>query len=53
MSYLVLNSNKIFEHGIAYMKKFFDYLYIDEVQDFRKNDWKLLEKIIIFFSERR
>ncbi len=46
MSDLVVKNKEIFLHGISYMKKFFDYFYIDEVQDFRESDWKLLEMII-------
>lgn len=32
--------------GIEYLSRFYDHIYIDEVQDFRENDWKLLVKII-------
>lgn len=39
-------TESIIRLGIEYLNKFFDEIYIDEVQDFRENDWKLLEHII-------
>lgn len=39
-------TESIIRSGIEYLNKFFDGIYIDEVQDFRENDWKLLEHII-------
>jgi hypothetical protein len=44
---LVIKSKQfsIAKMGISYLNKFYDKILIDEVQDFRDNDWKLLEKI--------
>ncbi|MGD9604644.1 MAG: UvrD-helicase domain-containing protein [Bacilli bacterium] len=39
-------SNNLLTNAFDYLNKFYDCIYIDEVQDFRNYDWDLLEKII-------
>lgn len=40
------NDFSLMDEGCKNINKFFDYIYIDEVQDFRENNWKLLLEII-------
>lgn len=37
-----VNGKKFINYGIDYLNKFFDDIYIDEVQDFRNHEWELL-----------
>lgn len=51
MSDLILRTRKkkffsLIDVSCNFINKFFDYIYIDEVQDFRKTNWKLIEEII-------
>lgn len=38
--------NMIIKQAIEYLNKFYEYIYVDEVQDFREYDWDLLEQLI-------
>lgn len=51
LSELILKVKKkgeynLFDTAITNINKFFDYIYIDEFQDFRQHDYELMEKII-------
>lgn len=46
MSELAFKFDVVFEKGIARINRFLDAIYIDEFQDFREFDYKLLEKVI-------
>lgn len=51
LSSLVIKTNdkkkfSIIEHSCNNLNKFFDKIYIDEVQDFREDNWKVLLEII-------
>ena len=50
MSKLTLKHDGVFIKGIERLNLFFDALYIDEFQDYRQNDYHLLEKIVKQFS---
>lgn len=50
MSELPLKHKDVFSKGIERLNMFFDALYIDEFQDYRENDYRLLEKVIKRFA---
>lgn len=50
LSKLIIKTNNknisLFKHGCENINRFFDCIYIDEMQDFREENWELLVKII-------
>ncbi len=45
-----LENQTLLELACANIKRFFDCVYIDEMQDYREEDWTLLEKIVESFD---
>ncbi|EEP1951065.1 AAA family ATPase, partial [Listeria monocytogenes] len=50
-SKLVLKTKDLYKKGTDNVSFFFDKLYIDEFQDFREDDYRLLEKLIKRFNK--
>lgn len=47
---LFKNGKTLFEIGIERLKRFFDYIFIDEFQDYRQSDYKLITSIALAFK---
>lgn len=50
MSELIVKHKSVLNKGIMRLNKFYDSIYIDEFQDFREFDYKLIEQIIKHFN---